>query len=120
MDDQDSEVALARKVLLAALSNPAMSISELTDVVGLSLLLLRSLDKKPPPPKASGADLVVGQERLSCLECGRQFKSLKLHLSSVHGLTAQDYRNKWARLCPRRWCSWAGASRSRSALFIAP
>ena len=30
-----------------------------------------------------------------CLECGKQFKSLKRHLMSHHGLTPDEYRSRW-------------------------
>ena len=37
----------------------------------------------------------ITDEALICLEDGQQFKSLKRHLSSAHGMTPQDYRAKW-------------------------
>ncbi|MEM5502340.1 MucR family transcriptional regulator [Ahrensia kielensis] len=49
--------------------------------------------EKPKPavnPKKSVLD-----DCITCLEDGQQFKSLKRHLMSHHGLTPQDYREKW-------------------------
>ncbi|WP_026480029.1 MucR family transcriptional regulator [Ahrensia sp. 13_GOM-1096m] len=49
--------------------------------------------EKPKPavnPKKSVLD-----DCITCLEDGMQFKSLKRHLMSHHGLTPQDYREKW-------------------------
>src|SRR5690606_26441259 len=37
----------------------------------------------------------VQPEALTCLECGKKFKSLKRHLSANHGLTPEDYRARW-------------------------
>lgn len=37
----------------------------------------------------------VGTERLVCLGCGIELKTLKRHLRAVHGLDARQYREKW-------------------------
>ncbi len=34
-------------------------------------------------------------DSIGCLECGKRFKSIKLHLSK-HGLTPDQYRTKWS------------------------
>ena len=34
-------------------------------------------------------------EKIVCLEDGKRFKSLKRHLHSEHGLSPEDYREKW-------------------------
>ena len=50
-----------------------------------------SESKKPAVPikKSVTPDYIV------CLEDGKQFKSLKRHLSTHHGLTPDEYRAKW-------------------------
>lgn len=37
----------------------------------------------------------VADDHLICLEDGKKFKSLKRHLSAVHGMTPEQYRAKW-------------------------
>ena len=37
----------------------------------------------------------VQPEALTCLECGKTFKSLKRHLMSNHQLTPEAYRERW-------------------------
>jgi len=37
----------------------------------------------------------VEADRLFCLECGKSATTLKRHLQSAHGLTPQQYREKW-------------------------
>lgn len=37
----------------------------------------------------------VGTERLVCLGCGIELKTLKRHLRAVHGLDPRQYRAKW-------------------------
>jgi predicted transcriptional regulator len=39
-----------------------------------------------PPNKA------VGQDRITCLVCGKAFKTLKRHLASQHDMSPADYR----------------------------
>ncbi len=38
----------------------------------------------------------VTDEYIVCLEDGKQFKSLKRHLSSQYGMTPEEYRMRWA------------------------
>ena len=37
----------------------------------------------------------VTPDHIVCLEDGKKFKSLKRHLNNEHGLTPQEYREKW-------------------------
>ena len=38
----------------------------------------------------------VTSEHITCLECGKQFKSLKRHLNTHHSLKPAEYREKWS------------------------
>jgi len=37
----------------------------------------------------------ISNDRITCLECGVTLKTLRNHLRSAHGLTDQQYRDKW-------------------------
>lgn len=37
----------------------------------------------------------VQDDQIVCLECGGTFKSLKRHLMTHHGLSPEQYRDKW-------------------------
>ena len=37
----------------------------------------------------------IGEDFIVCLECGGQFLSLVLHVSRIHHMTADEYREKW-------------------------
>ena len=50
--------------------------------------------KEPPQPKVP-IKRSVTNDHIVCLEDGRRFKSLKRHLHSEHGLSPQEYRDKW-------------------------
>lgn len=48
---------------------------------------------------------------IQCLECGKWFKSLATHLPRTHGLSHDDYRQKWG--IPRRFALAGTATREK-------
>jgi predicted transcriptional regulator len=38
----------------------------------------------------------VTSEHITCLECGKRFKSLKRHLNTHHSLKPPEYRERWS------------------------
>ena len=48
-----------------------------------------ALEPAVPIRRSVGADWIV------CLECGRQAKMIRRHLTSAHGMTPHEYRAKW-------------------------
>lgn len=46
-------------------------------------------------------DAYIAGNMIECLECGRHFKSLATHIPRVHGMSHDDYRDKWG--IPRRY-----------------
>nr|WP_077546930.1 MucR family transcriptional regulator [Pseudorhizobium flavum] len=54
----------------------------------------------PPDPKrtsrAKNVKKTVNREAITCLECGKHFKSLRRHLAVHHNLSPEAYRHKWA------------------------
>ena len=76
---------------------PLGNIGELIASVSTSLQGLNSTTElqaenvKPAvSPKRS-----VKPDFIGCIECGKNFKSLRRHLNSKHGLTPDEYRSKW-------------------------
>lgn len=45
---------------------------------------------QPPPPEIRRGV----PKKIKCLECGKDFRSLRIHLRTAHGLTPQRYRAK--------------------------
>lgn len=37
----------------------------------------------------------IRNDRITCLHCGRQFKSMKRHIKAAHGETSEEYRRRW-------------------------
>ncbi len=50
---------------------------------------------QPPPSPAVPIRRSVSDDHLVCLEDGKPFKSLKRHLQTVHGMTPEQYRQRW-------------------------
>lgn len=40
-------------------------------------------------------DTYLARDEIQCLECGKWFKTLGRHLTTTHGMTANDYRDKY-------------------------
>lgn len=48
-----------------------------------------------PPVPAVPIDASVKKDAITCLECGKTFKTLKRHLSTEHALTPAEYKDRW-------------------------
>lgn len=52
-------------------------------------------DQTPVARPAVAVAQSVSAEAVTCLVCGKRFKSIRRHLSSAHGLTAAQYLERW-------------------------
>ncbi|MBI1621726.1 MucR family transcriptional regulator [Aquamicrobium zhengzhouense] len=95
------EVTLTANIVSAYVANnpvPAQNLGSLIEAVHESL---KRLGQEAPLVEEQQARPAVNPKRsvqrdyLVCLEDGKKFKSLKRHLMSHHGLTPQQYREKW-------------------------
>ena len=50
---------------------------------------------EPDPAPATDPRRSVKADHIVYLECAGKFKSLKRHIGTAHGLTPQEYREKW-------------------------
>lgn len=50
---------------------------------------------RQPPSPAVPIRKSVADDHVVCLEDGKSFKSLKRHLQTVHGMTPDQYRERW-------------------------
>lgn len=57
--------------------------------------VLSGYPKETPFSTIEDVDSYIGGERIQCLLCGKQYKSLGRHLVTVHSLTAEDYKEKY-------------------------
>lgn len=75
---------------------PGDQLAELIEIVQKTLTKLTTVVVRRPPPKPFvPVKQSIHDDFLVCLEDGKKFKTLKRHLSEIHGLTALEYRRKW-------------------------
>ncbi|MCP8937098.1 MucR family transcriptional regulator [Alsobacter sp. SYSU M60028] len=92
---------LAVDIVSAYVSNNTVVSGELPSLINdvhKALLTLQSGAAEPAPVELKPAVPVkksVMPDYIVCLEDGRQFKSLKRHLRTAYGMTADEYRAKW-------------------------
>ncbi|MCA0000983.1 MULTISPECIES: MucR family transcriptional regulator [unclassified Mesorhizobium] len=92
-------IELTADIVSAFVSNNALPVSNLGDLIASVHASLSSLSKDVPPvaeqlspainPKKS-----VTRDFIVCLDDGKKFKSLKRHLAGL-GMTPDEYRAKW-------------------------
>jgi predicted transcriptional regulator len=105
MDNQDNQaegiVALTADIVSAHLSNNSVAVNDLPTLIQNVHNALAGLGKVPEeaPVKQEPAVSVrssIKPDYVVCLEDGLKMKMLKRHLMTDHGLTPDQYRQKWA------------------------
>lgn len=114
---------LTSKIISSYVVNNSIPAGELPKLISdtHTVLTLISSDKTQNPAPvttkkpAISINKSIQQDHLTCLEDGKQFKSLKRHLAARHGMTPEEYRSKWD-LPPTYPMTAPGYSQARSAL----
>jgi predicted transcriptional regulator len=105
MDNQDNQaeglVALTADIVSAHLSNNSVAVNDLPTLIQNVHGALAGLGKvqEEAPVKQEPAVSVrssIKPDYVVCLEDGLKMKMLKRHLMTDHGLTPDQYRQKWA------------------------
>lgn len=91
---------LTAEVVAAYVSNNVVQTSDLPGLIANVHSALGSTAKQAVTPVEKQKPAVsvrksVQHEYIICLEDGMKFKSLKRHLMTYHGLTPEEYREKW-------------------------
>jgi predicted transcriptional regulator len=101
---------LTTEIVTSHASMTELTPEQLVDEIKAVYKVLASLDgeailEEPAEAQAETAGLVkkpsiplkdiVKAKYVVCLECGKQFKTLKAHLRKVHGLTAKEYYQRF-------------------------
>lgn len=99
-DGSDLLIELTAEIVAAYVSNNAVSANDLPSVIsqvhaalGGTVTPIDEVQEKPMP--AVTVRRSIQKDYLICLEDGQKFKSLKRHLKTHHGLTPEQYREKW-------------------------
>ena len=88
---------LTAGIVAAHVSNNMISIDQLPSLIKEVHKTLAGLGPELEPEKAPAVSIKrsVKKDAITCLECGQPKKMLKRHISSAHGLSVQEYRDKW-------------------------
>lgn len=105
MDDLGTEqsemlLTLTADIVAAHVSNNSVATAELPSLVASVHAALAGLGEQVSPIEEAPTPAVsirssIKKDHIVCLEDGMKFKMLKRHLMTDHGLTPEEYRNRW-------------------------
>ena len=92
--------SLTAEVVSAFVSNNAVPVAGLSDLIASVHASLSGLSQPPASPPVELTPAVnpkksVFPDYIICLEDGKKFKSLKRHIRTDFNLTPEEYRAKW-------------------------
>lgn len=104
--DNEDILAYAAEIVAAYASNNQIQAAELPGLIQSVHATLADLSgqggevaepaaPEAPPAPAVPIDASIGKDAITCLDCGKSFKTLKRHLSTEHGQTPAEYRARW-------------------------
>jgi predicted transcriptional regulator len=99
--NEDAAAALRRLVAdvagayAAANNMPWTDLPRLIHSVHETLAALGAPKPAEEPKPAISVRQSVSDDTIVCLDCGAPFAMLRRHLREAHGLSPQDYRNRW-------------------------
>ena len=99
-DRDETLITLTSDIVAAHVSNNSISADEVASLItnvysALSGLGQASAPEEPAPEPAVSVRSSVKKDHIVCLDCGKKMKMLRRHLSSEHGMSPQEYREKW-------------------------
>jgi predicted transcriptional regulator len=102
-DDKANVVllGLTAKIVAGFVGNNTVAATEVGSVIATVHRSLRSLGSAVPAlveplTPAVPVRKSVHRDHVVCLECGAKLKMLKRHLSTDHGLTVPEYKERWS------------------------
>ena len=96
----DTLLTLTADIVAAHVSNNSVAVNDLPNLISNVHSALSSISgaqaqpAERPEPKVS-IRASVKPDAITCLDCGKKQKMLKRHLMTNHGLSTDDYRQKW-------------------------
>ncbi len=96
MAQSNTVLSLATKLATSYVGNNKVAREELPAFIGSLHDALAKLESgEPIHEPAVPIDKSVKRNEVICLECGSGHKMLKRHISTGHGLTPEEYRERW-------------------------
>jgi predicted transcriptional regulator len=99
-DDDTQNTQLTAEIVAAYVAHNKVAQSDLAALISRVSGALAAPNKPETPEPAQQQPAVsvrssVKPDSITCLECGKKFRSLRRHLRTEHGLEADAYREKW-------------------------
>ena len=99
-DMNETLITLTSDIVAAHVSNNNVAVEDVPSLIANVYGALAGLGKVEPvvvapPEPAVSIRSSVKPDHLVCLECGKKMKMLKRHLSTDHGMTTEEYRQRW-------------------------
>jgi len=99
-DGSDLLIELTAEIVAAYVSNNSVAVNDLPNVIsqvhaalgGTATPVEETTEKQKPAVTVRRS---IQNDHLICLEDGQKYKSLKRHLMTHHGMTPEQYREKW-------------------------
>lgn len=99
-DMNETLITLTSDIVAAHVSNNSVSVDEVPTLISNIYAALSGLghdqaaEEETPEPAVS-VRASIKKDHLVCLDCGKKMKMLKRHLSTEHGMTPAEYRDRW-------------------------
>lgn len=99
-DMSEMLITLTSDIVAAHVSNNTISVQDVPLLISTVYGALASLDSTPAleevrPEPAVSVRASIKRDHLVCLEDGKKMKMLKRHLMTEHGMTPDEYRQRW-------------------------
>ncbi|MGX7952224.1 MucR family transcriptional regulator [Tsuneonella sp. HG249] len=99
-DTSEMLITLTSDIVAAHVSNNNVAVEDVPSLITTVYGALASLGGAPQveearPEPAVSVRASVKRDHLVCLEDGKKMKMLKRHLMTEHGMTPDDYRQRW-------------------------
>jgi predicted transcriptional regulator len=97
---EDTLLTLTADIVAAHVSNNSVAVNDLPNLIQNVHQALQGISTSAPateekPQPAVSVRSSVKPDYITCLECGQKQKMLKRHLSTAHGQTPAEYRQRF-------------------------
>jgi predicted transcriptional regulator len=99
-DSSEMLITLTSDIVAAHVSNNTISVEDVSTLISTVYGALANLGTSAPvveerPEPAVSVRASVKRDHLVCLEDGKKMKMLKRHLMTEHGMSPDEYRQRW-------------------------
>jgi predicted transcriptional regulator len=99
-DSSEMLITLTSDIVAAHVSNNTISVEDVPTLISTVYGALANLGTSAPvveerPEPAVSVRASVKRDHLVCLEDGKKMKMLKRHLMTEHGMSPDEYRQRW-------------------------